>query len=241
MRTAAGEAARCGAPPRRSRPPRARPPRGRSRATGGRRRRLASRRPRGRPALERAIRASCRSRRGRSETAASDRIGPSERRSSRAPRSPAGGRSSSARCRSCLRAAGSLRRAPAATSRSRDSPTTRKRWNVDVTRSTAGRKSSRRMMSPLIRHQSGFCATVSTRAKALSRRGVPRSLRARFADVVDACIACRFLHSVLIAEEDDLNERTKRTPTLDRVSLDVADVTLERLGDCEQSQHRGRH
>ena len=60
------------------------------------------------------------------------------------------------------------------------------------------------------------------------------------ADVIDASVACRFRHSVVVAEEDDLNGRTKRTPTLDGVSLDVANVTLKRLRDCEQSQHRGR-
>ena len=65
---------------------------------------------------------------------------------------------------------------------------------------------------------------------------VPREI----ADVVDASVARGVRHSLLVADEDDLHGWAKRTPALDRVSLDVADVTPERLRDCEQSEHCGR-
>ena len=95
-------------------------------------------------------------------------------------------------------------------------------------------------MSPLTRHHSRVSRNgLHTFEGAVEARRTP-AVACELADVVDASVARRLFDSLLVADEDDLHARAKRAPTLDRVSLDVADVSPKRLGDCEQSQHRGR-
>ena len=93
-------------------------------------------------------------------------------------------------------------------------------------------------MSALTRHHSGIERPVSTRSKALSRRGVPRSFRARPPTWSTPPSRAALLHSLLVADEDDLDVG----PSARQLSIAFRWMSpmwpLKRLGDCEECQHR---
>jgi len=57
------------------------------------------------------------------------------------------------------------------------------------------------------------------------------------ANVLDACISGCLRHPLLVSDENYLDVRLKRAPTLDRVTLNLANVATKRLGDGEDRQH----
>ena len=55
--------------------------------------------------------------------------------------------------------------------------------------------------------------------------------------MLDACVASGLLHTLFIADQEDLNILAERDPTLDRVPLDVANVAAKWLRHREDRQH----